>query len=395
MSFSTRIEALIQAYVPQRIPCVALRVANATDTLYEGAWGYIDRDTQQYPTTTETFFDLASVTKLFVCTTFLSLVARGKIGLHDPLVKVIPEFGGKPRLIDGGQDPHTKQPLPTPADKHGQTVDPAQVTFWHLLTHTSGLPPWRDVFNVVDTPPPPPDQHDEWLSDRRERALQALCGYPFVSHPDGVVRYSDIGLMLLGFAITRLTRKPLEQAIEQNIHVNFPTPLYRPMNAWTHANPLVKTQIAPTEMDTTWRKRRIWGEVHDENCAGIGGIAGHAGMFGNLEQVTGLGQAWLNNTLSLPNDLYAQAITSQATTGNERRGLGWMIRSLHGSSAGDVLSANTYGHTGFTGTSLFIDPDHRLVITLLTNAVYDGREIMPSFEFRRAVHTLVGEEWAQ
>jgi CubicO group peptidase (beta-lactamase class C family) len=394
MPLATRIESLMQDYVPQRIPCVALRVANATDTLYEGAWGYIDRDTQQHPTTTETFFDLASVTKLFVCTTFLGLVARGKIGLHDPLVKLIPEFATA-RGIDGGQDPHTKQPLPTPSDKHGQIVDPTQVTFWHLLTHTSGLPPWRDVFTVVSTPPPPPDQHDQWLSDRRERALQALCGYPFVSQPDGIVRYSDIGLMLLGFAITRLTGKPLEQAFEHNVHAHFATPLYRPMNAWTHAKPLLQTQIAPTELDTTWRKRRIWGEVHDENCAGIGGIAGHAGMFGNLEQVTGLGQMWLSNSLELPNELYTHTTTMQATTDNERRGLGWMIRSLQGSSAGDVLSTNTYGHTGFTGTSLFIDPDNQLVITLLTNAVYDGRDIMPSYEFRRAVHTIVGEELAQ
>src|SRR5690606_25291100 len=128
------------------------------------------------------------------------------------------EFGRTgPRPLDGGQDPHTKAPLPTPDDLRGQTADPAQVTFRHLLAHTSGLAPWRDVYRAAGPAPLPPDQPDP--VSRRERwanALHALGGYPFVGQPgDGIVRYSDLGLMLLGEATSRLHGTPgdLETAI--------------------------------------------------------------------------------------------------------------------------------------------------------------------------------------
>src|SRR5262249_7168663 len=148
----------------------------------------------------------ASVTKLFTVTAFLAQVSAGKAALHDPLASVIPEFASQsPRPIDGGQDPHSKIHLPTPEHLEGKTVDPGLVTFWHLLTHTSGLPAWRDVFNAAGPAPVPPDQPDPLSRDERwSRAVKALCAYPFIDQPGARVVYSDIGLMLLGEAVVRL-----------------------------------------------------------------------------------------------------------------------------------------------------------------------------------------------
>ena len=137
------------------------------------AWGWIDPESRAYPVRPDTLFDLASVSKLFTTSAFLSLVSAGRVRLDDPLVQVIPEFGESgPRPLDGGQDPHSKIPLPTPDTARGQTADPARVTFYHLLTHTSGLAPWRDVFNAAGPAPVPPDQVDP--IPRAERWARAL-----------------------------------------------------------------------------------------------------------------------------------------------------------------------------------------------------------------------------
>jgi len=122
-------------------------------------------------------------------------------------VQVIPEFGESgPRPLDGGQTRITKVRLPIPDSARGQMADPSRVTFYHLLTHTSGLAPWRDVFHAAGPAPAPPDQVDPLpRAERWRRALRALCAYSFVGQPgDRVVRYSHLGLMLLGEVVSRL-----------------------------------------------------------------------------------------------------------------------------------------------------------------------------------------------
>lgn len=377
----------MREYTPQRVPAVSLVILSQKGTLNQ-AWGIIDpNNPASPPTSPQAIFDLASLTKLFTVTAFLQAVTQEKVALDDPLVSVIPEFGGAPRPIDGGQDPHTKVALPTPPENIGKTVAPELVTFRHLLTHTSGLPAWRDVFNAAgEVPPAPPESINP--TERWQRGLAAICSYPFVSLPDGVVRYSDIGLMLLGEATARLTRMRLDEAIYAAISPKNNSCTFDPLRH----NPSSQGLVIPTEMDATWRKRRIFGEVHDENACGVGGIAGHAGLFADAAQVAAFGREWLTpSPFGIDPDLAKEAIRQQAETNGERRGLGWMLKSFTGSSAGDNLSPQTVGHTGFTGTSLFIDPVNQLVVALLTNAVYYGRDVMPSYELRRAVHTLIGE----
>jgi CubicO group peptidase (beta-lactamase class C family) len=386
------------AHLGRTFPAATLTVIQKGEVRLNAAWGWIDPETRSLPVQPDTLFDLASVTKLFTTSAFLSQVSAGCVRLDDPLVTIIPEFGvSGPRPLDGGQDPHTKVQLPTPEEVRGQTADPARVTFYHLLTHTSGLAPWRDVFNAAGPAPMPPGQRDPLPRQKRwTNALKALCGYPFVGQPGqpglGVVRYSDLGLMLLGEAVSRLQDAPgkLDTVLQ--------TLLFKPLGLESLVyNPLLKgrdrSNIAPTEDDPGWRKRRCWGEVHDENACGVGGVAGHAGLFGTARDVAALGQAWLERDprLKIDPNLMQSATQEHEETGGMRRGLGWMLKAHEDSSAGDLFSPDSYGHTGFTGTSLWIDPRRGLVVACLTNRVYPGRGQEGIHGFRRSLHDLIAK----
>lgn len=383
----------IQAHLGTTFPALALTVIHAGEVRLNMGWGWIDPDTQAYPVEPDSLFDLASVTKLFTTTAFLSLVSQDVIGLDDPLVWAIPEFnGGGPRPLDGGQDPHTKESLPTPDSARGQRADPTRVTFRQLLTHTSGLAPWRDVYCAAGPTPLPPDQDDPVSRKKRWlNALDALCSYPFVGQPgEGVVRYSDLGLMLLGEATARLHGDPgaLDLAIRRRVldPLGLSSVVFNPLR---HGQP--RHTIAPTEDDPDWRGRRCWGEVHDENACGAGGVAGHAGLFGTARDVAALGQAWLDGDprLGVTPEVRREAVREHAETDGMRRGLGWMLKARADASCGDRFSADSYGHTGFTGTSLWIDPVRRLVVACLTNRVYPGRDKPGIHTFRRAIHDAI------
>src|SRR5262249_4886840 len=155
--------------------------------------------------------------------------------------------------------------LSTPDYLIGKTADPSQVTFWHLLTHTSGLPAWRDVFNAAGPAPTPPDQPDPLSGGERwSQAVKALCTYPFIHQPGKRVVYSDIGLMLLGEAVTRLEGAALDVVLQARVlnPAGLTSARFNPVRE----GHLSREKIAPTEDDPTWRKRRVWGEVHDENA---------------------------------------------------------------------------------------------------------------------------------
>lgn len=391
-----RLDHLVEQFITEAVfPACAVTVLHEGRAIINRCWGWVDPDEgRQFPVLHDTRFDLASVTKLFTTTAALSLIGRGAADLDTPLVAIIPEFGGPPRPLNGGQDPHSKELLPTPPELAAQTADPQQITLWHLLTHTSGLAPWRDVYNAAGPAPAPPTQPEPVPRDERwARALTALCAYPFVGQADGVVRYSDLGLMLLGEAVARLHGRPgrLDVALQELVlgPLNLTDVGFNPVRGG-----LPLAQTVPTELDPTWRKRRAWGEVHDENACGLGGVAGHAGLFAPARSVALLGQAWLDDpsVFGIPPELAAQATSEQAVTDDERRGLGWMLKSREDSSAGELFHPESYGHTGFTGTSLWVDPQARLMVSCLTNRVYPGRERPGIHAFRRALHDLIAEE---
>lgn len=391
-----RLQQLIDTHLGDTFPALSLAVIYRGDIVLDAGWGWIDPGENQYPVIPDSRFDLASVTKLFVETAFLSLVSAGKVSLDTPVVSILPRFGeGGPRSTDGGVDPHTKQPLPTAPHAQGKMIDPEKVLFSHLLTHTSGLAAWRDVYQAVGPPPPSPGNPDDISRQERwSRALSALYQYPFVDEPGQAVIYSDLGLMLLGEAVSRLHSEQsgvLDKAVYDRVlqPLSLTSVVYNPFE-----HGIDRQYIPPTEYDMTWRERRCWGEVHDENACGVGGVAGHAGLFATSTDVAAFGQAWLSydERLGIVPELMNEATTYKIGGADTfRLGYGWMLRALSDSSAGDMFSINSYGHTGFTGTSLWVDPEKHLVITCLTNRVYPGRQKPGIHAFRRACHDIIAE----
>lgn len=382
------VEAVIRRGLDDTAPAIALAVYYRGEFVVERAYGYFDPDTHQRPILPSTLFDLASVTKLYTTTAFLMQVADGAVSLDDPVARILPEISEDSlRPIDGGQNPHTLERELPDADT-SQQVNPATITFRQLLTHTSGLAPWRDLFaNVGPTPPPPGHLDAVSRHERVARALKLIASYPFVDAPGNRVRYSDLGLILLGEAVARLDGV---ESPDRTIRNRVTAPAGFVMTTF---NPPSPARCAATELDLRWRGRRCQGEVHDENARALGGIAGHAGLFGTAAEVAAFGLRWLHavkgeNADWLPVDLAREAVRDQ--TGGECRGLGWALKPASGdSSAGAFFSVASFGHTGYTGTSLWIDPHRELVVAVLTNRVYWGRGEEAIAAFRPALHDAV------
>lgn len=386
-SLTAALDPLFHRHAGVTFPSCALAVLHQGQVVVDHAWG----SCEGLAAKTDTLFDIASISKLFTTTAFLGCVSQGQVGLDDTLVSVLPEFGlSGPRPIEGGQDPHTLLRQPLAAHLAGQSVDPIRVTFRQLLMHTSGLPAWRDVYAMAGPLPAPPELHLPLAgAERWAKALSFMCRCPFMDHPGQRVVYSDIGLMLLGRAVEVLCGQSLERVIETRVSepLGLQHTLFNPVNTGRAA----LAACAPTEMDQRWRQRRVWGEVHDENACGLGGVAGHAGLFSTAMDVARFGYAWLASPQQMGVDdaLAIQAKTEQACTDDVRRGLGFVITSRLNASAGDLFSGQTFGHTGFTGTTLWIDPVRQLVVSCLTNGVYLGRASHAPHAFRRELHDLL------
>ena len=380
-----RAHAVVREAVPSVAPAVAVSVWQAGAPWFEAYAGWVDPETETTPVGFRSLFDLASLTKLFTATALLRLANDLKLGLDDPVGTLIPEFSvGGPRGVDGGVDPLTWEPLPTPAGREAWEIDPAGVTWRRVLTHTSGLAPWHMVFRETGATPPPPDLADPLsVEERWAAALEAIAGYRFVARPGEAFHYSDIGFMLAGMAVARRFGRPLPEAMQALIRdrLGLDTVTYRPL-----ASGRPREQIVPTELDARWRRRRCWGEVHDENAAGLGGIAGHAGLFATAHDVARFGVAWLRQDPRLRLERFMRtAVTNQTKELDTARGLGWQVQPTDHLAP---FSDAAYGHTGFTGTSLVVDPRRDLVVALLTNRVYHGRDPQAIDQLRLDVHEV-------
>jgi CubicO group peptidase (beta-lactamase class C family) len=380
-------------------PAAVLHVRQAGATVFERAYGCLDPDVRRRPTRPDSLFDLASLTKLFTATAFMTLVEAGHVALRTPVAEVLPEFAGT-RPIGPAEDPLSKATIAPDPQFAGQEVDASTVTFWHLLTHTSGLAAWHSLYRERGEqeaggagPPaavPLPHQVPPPLRARRIAAIYERYGFAYP--PGARVVYSDLGFILLGEAIARLTGDPLETFVRRAVldPLGLRATTYNPL-----ANGFPRKRIVPTEL-CAWRRRRCVGEVHDENSAGLGGVAGHAGLFSTAAGVATLGQMALDGGVYdrirlLRPETVAEMVRVQAGGDENPRGLGWLQRSPGYSSSGRMFGPRSFGHTGFTGTSLWVDPDRELAIALLTNRVYCGRDAEPIADFRPRLHDAVVE----
>jgi CubicO group peptidase (beta-lactamase class C family) len=384
---AARLHSAVSQGLDQVFPAAVLLVRWEGETVFQEAVGFLDPETRRIPTREDTRFDLASLTKLFTATACMRLVEAGRTTLDTPVSTVLPRFSGA-RIVGTTQEPLSRAMLPADPRYAGQFVALDRVTFRHLLTHTSGLAPWRALFQVAGQETPLPHRIPPEL---RRRRLEAVYGCELACPTGAHVLYSDLGFILLGEAVERLSGLPLEACLQQWVFA----PLELPAITF---NPLEKgvspEEIAPTEV-CGWRGRRLWGEVDDENAAALGGAAGHAGLFAAAAEVAGLGQVYLDRVKVrtgrgfLTPETAIEMTREAANLDGQRRGLAWVLQTGEGCSCGRLFSPASFGHTGFTGTSLWVDPERELVVTLLTNRVYYGRSNTSIQEFRPWLHDQV------
>jgi len=238
--------------------------------------------------------------------------------------------------------------------------DRGEVTVRQLLTHSSGLTAYLPLYRDCTG---------------RFEFEKAICTLPLEYAPGTQSIYSDLGFMLLGFILDDLG-SPLDEIFRLKAEATYP--IFNPPREW-------RERTAPTELDL-WRGRLLQGEVHDENTWALGGLAGHAGLFGTARGVGGFAQRVLDGSLARPHT-FARFVQKSSVPGSSRA-LAWDTM-LPTSSCGTLMSPRAIGHTGFTGTSLWIDPAQDLYVVLLTNRVHPTRENNAIQPVRRAVHDAV------
>ena len=343
-AFERTTRVLNEAIAAQAFPCAVAEVGRTSGPLWTHAAGRLTFAPEALAADVHTIFDLASLTKVIATTTVgLLQVARGELSLEERLSARLP---------------------------HWTAADRQDVTIRDLFEHCSGLPAHRRYF--------------EQLAGRPAYE-SAISREPLAYPPRTQSLYSDPGFMLLGFLLEDSRKQPLDAQFDHwRDTIGISEPLqYNPPEGW-------RDQIAPTEEDA-WRGRLIVGEVHDENAAALGGVAAHAGLFGTAAAVGAAGRWWLSllrghddPQTRVPASAAARFAQPSAVPGSSRA-VGWDTM-LTTSSCGTCLSPRAIGHTGFTGTTLWIDPEHDLYFVLLTNRVHPTRKNDRIQPVRRAFH---------
>jgi len=317
------------------------------------AFGQQKYDAKSPAVNADTMYDIASLTKVVVTTTLVEKLVEGDfpspLNLDAPIERYLPEWPKGPQ----------------PEWRH-------KVTVRNLMTHTSGLPPFKEYWRT---------------STSKQETLRRIFAEPLEYEPGTKVVYSDLGIILMAEIIQRLTGKPLDALANENIFgpLEMKHSMYNPPRA-------IWPEIAPTEFDSQLRHRMLQGEVHDENAFAIGGVSGHAGVFSTAGDLAVFCQMLLNGGVYAHQRILKRSTISEFTApqplAQNTRTLGWVVPT-EGSSSGHYFSPHSYGHTGFTGTTIWIDPDRQLFVVLLTNRVHPTRENHKIAEVRPAVHDAV------
>ncbi len=340
--------ALIERGVEERaFPGAVLVVGRRGKIAVRRAFGAFDYSETAQPMTLDAIFDLASLTKVVGTTTAaMILFERRRLDLEMPVYRYIPEFGR-----EGGKE---------------------KVKVKHLLTHSSGLPAYERLFLELKG---------------KESFIKRICQMPLEYEPGSKAVYSDFGMILLGEIIERVTARKLDEFYRAEIFqpLGMRETMYRPPRS------LLK-RIPPTE-DDPWRKRVVRGEVHDENTYAMGGISAHAGLFSTAGDLAKFCQMMLNGGIYDHRRILRRATIEKFTRRQDwvpssSRAMGWDTPTP-GGAGGSLLSASAYGHTGFTGTSIWIDPERELFVIFLTNRVHPTRENNKIREYRAMVHDAV------
>ena len=351
--------AVLEAVEARVTPGAVVAIGSSGGPRYLRSFGRVDYAPHAPAATDSTLYDLASLTKVVGTTSGLMLlVDRGQMDLDAPLSRYLDAWP-----TGGWHD---------------------EVTIRRLLAHRGGLPPFRRFW------------HESEGALRGTAAyVDAIAGLEPSYEPGTRTVYSDLGLILLAAAVADVTGEPLDRFLDRELW----TPLgmddtrFRPLEAGVAGPPVALDRIAPTEVDSVFRNVHVHGVVHDENAYAIGGVAGHAGLFSTAPDLARFARMLLaegagpDGRRILSPETVARFTTPDAAGD---RALGWDIQPGGGRIA-EALSPRAFGHTGFTGTSLWIDPERDLYVVLLTNRVNPTREGPSVTPLRRAVHQHAAE----
>jgi CubicO group peptidase (beta-lactamase class C family) len=336
-----RLDSIVTAAIADRAsPGVAIAVGRHGRLVVDRAWGKQDWAPNAPAATDSSIYDMASLTKVVATTTAAMLLEEdGKLDIERTVVSYLPEFN----------DP-----------------EKAPITVRMLLLHTSGMKQFQFLYREIKG---------------REQYLQRINAKPLIHKPGEMFDYTDWNMIVLQQVVERVSGKTLDALLAERV--------YGPLGMRdTQFNPpeSLKPRIAPTEVQA-FRGGQVWGIVHDENAWAMGGVSGHAGLFSSARDLAVFEQMLLNGG-SYNGVRVLHPETVARWTARQRkdaaRGLGWENPSPR-SSAGQYFSPRSFGHTGFTGTSIWADPDKGLFVVLLTNRVDPTRDNPRVGPLRRAV----------
>lgn len=345
--FNSAEETLRQGLDAGEYTCAAYLVACHGATIVSGAMGRLSDEEQSPSAEFHTIFDVASLTKpIATATSLLKLVELGEISLDERVAAFLPEQRME----------HLRE-----------------VTLRHLATHTSGLPAWENLYSY---------------SDSREEAIDRLFHVQLESRPGVEYRYSCLGYIVLGLVVEHVSTMPLDAFADEFIfaplgmaNTRFRPPQHLREKIARTANCEDRAEVKPCE-------------VHDGNAWRLGGVAGNAGLFSTVEDVTAFAQMILsggeyNGRRILTENSIQLMITNQLSSAIGGQGIGFFTKPNPMLAFGESLSEHVAGHTGFTGCSLLLDPTSLLSIVLLTNRVYKGRDASNYLRRRRLFHDVV------
>jgi CubicO group peptidase (beta-lactamase class C family) len=349
-------EKLIQEAIRSSIfPGAVLMVSLKGRVVFNKAFGRADIFTDT-AMTTQTFFDLASLTKPLATTlAVMRLVQEGRLGLDQSIVEILPPLDGS---------------------------DTQKITPRHLLTHTSGLPHWRPWFIRLRRYPP---------AKRREALQRLLIAEPLEAQPGEITVYSDLGFMLLAWIIEEISAQRLDYFVNAEVYDPLGIEDLFYIDRWSVSVPV--DQFAATQL-CPWRRRLLKGQVDDDNTWAVGGIGGQAGLFGTAIEVGVLAETLRLTAAGVEtSDLFTtRTINRFFKRQASGRALGFDVPTRPDSSTGQFFTDNSVGHLGHTGTSFWIDPDKSLVVVLLTNRVHPFRFSTGILPFRPKLHDMVVQE---
>lgn len=328
-------------------PGAQVMVIKEGEVLHHQNYGRQDYSLDSPEVTDSTLYDIASLTKVVGTTAaIMKLLDDGKINLDEKVIKYIPAFA-----FNGKEN----------------------ISIRNLLLHNSGLPAWQKFYLTCKS---------------ADEVLDSIYNSKLIYNTGDSIVYSDFGFIVLGKIIESVTSSTLDTYLR----TEFFEPLGM-MNTFYNPTAEIIQRTAPTELDTVWRKKLVQGAVHDETAALLDGVAGHAGMFSTAADLAIFTQMILNGG-SYGGVQYIKTETvklfTERTDLKTKRGLGWDFKTLNGySSAGNLFSSKSFGHTGFTGTSVWIDPDRNLIVIFLTNRVHPTRTNNKIIKVRSELHDAV------